>query len=104
MILKMENGDGEDDKVKTTLSKQRVPTHLKSDDKDDKDLPTHRPEQGVPKSGEGFIDFIGQVGQTPKGNFFINLIMVIGTIVTAFNKSKLVINKIILMPIGKIDL
>ena len=58
----------------------------------------------MPKSGEGFIDFIGQVGQTPKGNFFINLIMVIGTIVTAFNKSKLVINKIILMPIGKIDL
>ena len=22
-----------------------------------------RPEQGVPKSGEGFIDFIGQVGK-----------------------------------------
>ena len=67
----MENGDGEDDKVKTTLSKQTKGTYLKSDDKDDKDLPTHRPEQGVPKSGEGFIDFIGQVGQTPKGNLFL---------------------------------
>ena len=44
-------------------NKQRVPTYLKSDDKDDKDLATHRPEQGVPKSGEGFIDFIGQVGK-----------------------------------------
>ena len=52
-------------------NKQRVPTQLKSDDKDDKDLLTHRPEQGVPKSGEGFIDFIGQVGQTPKGNLFL---------------------------------
>ena len=52
-------------------NKQRVPTYLKSDDKDDKDLATHRPEQGVPKSGEGFIDFIGQVGQTPKGNLFL---------------------------------
>ena len=79
MILKMENGDGEDDKVKTTpsymRSKQTKGTYLKSDDKDDKDLSIHRPEQGVPKSGEGFIDFIGQVGQTPKGNFFINLII-----------------------------
>ena len=68
----MENGDGEYDKVKTTpsymRSKQTKGTHLKSDDKD---LATHRPEQGVPKSGEGFIDFIGQVGQTPKGNLFL---------------------------------
>ena len=75
MILKMENGDGEDDKVKTTpsymRSKQTKGTYLKSDDKDDKDLATHRPEQGVPKSGEGFIDFIGQVGQTPGGNLFL---------------------------------
>ena len=58
----------------------------------------------MPKSGEGFIDFIGQVGQTPKGNFFINLIMVIGTIATALNKSKLVFTDIILMIIDKIDL
>ena len=26
-------------------------------------IPPIRPEQGVPKSGEGFIDFIGQVGE-----------------------------------------
>ena len=71
MILKMENGDGEDDKVKTTLSKQTKGTYLKSDDKDDKDLPTHRPEQGVPKSGEGFIDFIGQVGKHQKETFLL---------------------------------
>ena len=30
-------------------------------DNSDNDDPTIRPEQGVPKSGEGFIDFIGQV-------------------------------------------
>ena len=75
----MENVDGEDDKVKTILHEIQTNKgyYLKSDDKDDKDLPTHRPEQGVPKSGEGFIDFIGQVGQTPKGNlFYINLILV----------------------------
>ena len=71
MILKMENGDGEDDKVKTTLSKQTKGTYLKSDDKDDKDLATHRPEQGVPKSGEGFIDFIGQVGKHQKETFLL---------------------------------
>ena len=101
----MENVDGEDDKVKTTPSKQTKGTYLPKVWWQRWQRPcTHRPEQGVPKSGEGFIDFIGQVGQTPKGNFSINLIMVIGTIATAFNKSKLVINKIILMPIGKIDL
>ena len=52
-------------------NKQRVPTYLKSDDKDDKDLATHRPEQGVPKSGEGFIDFIGQVGKHQKETFLL---------------------------------
>ena len=75
MILKMENGDGEDDKVKTTpsymRSKQTKGTYLKSDDKDDKDLSIHRPEQGVPKSGEGFIDFIGQVGKHQKETFLL---------------------------------
>ena len=74
MILKVETGDGEDDKVKTTLSKQTKGTYLKSDDKDDKDLAhTHPgPSKGCPSLGRASLTSLGRLDKL----VFINLILV----------------------------
>ena len=70
MILKMENGDGEDDKVKTTLSKQTKGTFLKSDDKDDKDLAHTGPSKGCPSLGRASLTSLGRLENTKRKLFY----------------------------------
>ena len=71
MILKMENGDGEDDKVKTTLSKQTKGTYLKSDDKDDKDLAHTGPSKGCPSLGRASLTSLGRLDKHQKETFLL---------------------------------
>ena len=75
MILKMENGDGEDDKVKTTpsymRSKQTKGTYLKSDDKDDKDLAHTGPSKGCPSLGRASLTSLGRLDKHQKETFLL---------------------------------
>ena len=68
-------------------SKQTKGTFLKSDDKDDKDLAHTGPSKGCPSLGRASLTSLGRLDKHQKETFFINLIMVIGTIATALNKS-----------------
>ena len=70
-------------------SKQTKGTFLKSDDKDDKDLAHTGPSKGCPSLGRASLTSLGRL-ENAKRKLFINFIMVIDTIATAFNKSKLV--------------
>lgn len=71
----MENGDGEDDKVKTTpsymRSKQTKGTYLKSDDKDDKDLAHTGPSKGCPSLGRASLTSLGRLDKHQKETFLL---------------------------------
>ena len=71
----MENGDGEDDKVKTTpsymRSKQTKGTFLKSDDKDDKDLAHTGPSKGCPSLGRASLTSLGRLDKHQKETFLL---------------------------------
>ena len=73
MILKMENVDGEDDKVKTILHEIQTNKgyYLKSDDKDDKDLAHTGPSKGCPSLGRASLTSLGRLDKHQKETFLL---------------------------------
>ena len=51
-------------------NKQRVPTQLKSDDKDDKDLAHTGPSKGCPSLGRASLTSLGRLENTKRKLFY----------------------------------